>query len=212
MKLTEMTVHDYLELVASDAPAPGGGSASALVGAQGVGLFTMVAGLTLGRKKYVDFVDNCNEIIEAGKPIVAELTAQIDRDTDAYNMISAAFKMPKETDEEKAARSAAIQNGLKACTKTPMEMMELCGEAAALAASLLERGFNDTSASDLGVAFLSLKSGLQGAWRNVLINIGSLRDRAFAEECRKRGEILLDRALPLADAGFAKVVAMIEGE
>ena len=73
MKLKEMTVVDYMELLGSDAPAPGGGSASALVGAQGVGLFTMVAGLTLGRKKYLDFTDNCNTIIEQGKPIQLEL-------------------------------------------------------------------------------------------------------------------------------------------
>ncbi len=135
----------------------------------------------------------------------------MDRDTEAFNLVSDAFGMPKGTDEEKAARSAAIQNGLKACTKTPMEMMELCGEAAALAASLLERGFNDTSASDLGVAFLSLKSAIQGAWLNVLINIGSIKDEAFAAEYREKGKALLGSTLPLCDACFEKLVAMIEG-
>ena len=108
----------------------------------------------------------------------------MDRDTEAFNVVSDAFSMPKETDEQKAARSAAIQEGLKGCTKTPMEMMELCADGIALAASLQERGFNDTSASDLGVAFLSLKSGLQGAWLNVLINVGSIKDAAFAGDYR----------------------------
>ena len=135
----------------------------------------------------------------------------MDRDTEAFNLVSDAFSMPKETDEQKAARSAAIQNGLKACTKTPMEMMELCGETVALAASLLEHGFNDTSASDLGVAFLSLKAAIQGAWLNVLINVGSIKDEAFVTEYREKGKSLLDSVLPLCDACFEKLIAMIEG-
>ena len=90
-------------------------------------------------------------------------------------------------------------------------MMELMDEAVTLADSLLRAGFNDTAASDLGVAFLSLKAGIQGAWLNVLINIGSLKDRAFAEEYRTRGETILAHALPLADDGYAKLLAMIQG-
>lgn len=134
----------------------------------------------------------------------------MDRDTDAFNVVSAAFGMPKDTDEQKAARSAAIQNGLKGCTKTPMEMMELIDETLTLAHSLLGR-FNDTSASDLGVAFLSLKAGIQGAWLNVLINVGSLKDQEFAAEYRARGEKLLAHALPLADECYAEIVKLIDG-
>ena len=114
------------------------------------------------------------------------------------------------TEEEKAARSAAIQEGLKGCTKTPMEMMELIDETLTLAQSLLGR-FNDTSASDLGVAFLSLKAGIQGAWLNVLINVGSLKDQEFAAEYRAKGEALLAHALPLADECYAEIVKLIEG-
>ena len=180
MKLTEMTVHDYLELVASDAPAPGGGSASALVGAQGVGLFTMVAGLTLGRKKYVDFADNCNEIIEAGKPIVAELTAQIDRDTDAYNLISAAFKMPKDTDEEKAARKEAIYDATVVATNAPLYTLELCRNGMELGKKLIGK-FNTNCASDFGVGALNVKAAAYGAWMNVLINVSGLDEEAAAD-------------------------------
>lgn len=210
MKLADMTVTQFVDTVASDAPAPGGGSVAALEGSIGAALAAMVANLTQGRKKYAEYAEYAAEVEKKGNELKARLLDVMDRDTEAFNVVSAAFGMPKATDEEKAARSAAIQEGLKGCTKTPMEMMELCADAIALAASLLERGFNDTSASDLGVAFLSLKSGMQGAWLNVLINIGSLKDRGFAEDCRKRGEILLERALPLADAGFAKVVEMIQ--
>ena len=190
MKLTEMTVKDYLELVASDAPAPGGGSASALVGAQGVGLFTMVAGLTLGRKKYADFADNCNEIIEAGKPIVAELTAQIDRDTDAYNMISDAFKLPKETDEEKAARRAAIREATIVATEAPLYTLRLCREGMELGKKLIGK-FNTNCASDFGVGALNVKAGAHGAWMNVLINVSGL-DEETAAEYKAKGQAMID--------------------
>ena len=101
-------------------------------------------------------------------------------------------------------------SSLKGCTKTPMEMMELIDETLTLAQSLLGR-FNDTSASDLGVAFLSLKAGIQGAWLNVLINVGSLKDQEFAAEYRAKGEALLAHALPLADECYAEIVKLIEG-
>lgn len=212
MKLADMTVTRFVDTVASDAPAPGGGSVAALEGSIGAALTAMVANLTQGRRKYAEFAEYASTVEAKGNALKARLLDVMDRDTEAFNLVSAAFGMPKDTDEQKAARSAAIQEGLKACTKTPVEMMEVCADGIALAASLLEHGFNDTSASDLGVAFLSLKSGLQGAWLNVLINIGSLKDQAFAAAYRRQGEILLERALPLADAGFAKITAMIKGE
>ena len=199
MKLAELTVTGFADIVSSDAPAPGGGSCAALYGAIGAALTAMVGGLTQGRKKYAEYAE-----------LKARLLDVMDRDTDAFNVVSAAFGMPKDTDEQKAARSAAIQNGLKGCTKTPMEMMELIDETLTLAHSLLGR-FNDTSASDLGVAFLSLKAGIQGAWLNVLINVGSLKDQEFAAEYRARGEKLLAHALPLADEFYAEIVKLIDG-
>ena len=211
MKLAEMSVSRFVDTVASDAPAPGGGSVAALSGSIGAALTAMVANLTQGRKKYAEYAAFAAEVEKKGNDLKAQLLDVMDRDTEAFNLVSDAFGMPKDTDEQKAARSAAIQNGLKACTKTPMEMMELCGKAAELAASLLEHGFNDTSASDLGVAFLSLKSGIQGAWLNVLINIGSIKDAAFAEEYRAKGEALLAKTLPLCDECYRKIVAMIDG-
>ena len=203
MKLAEMTVTGFADTVASDAPAPGGGSCAALYGSIGAALTAMVGGLTQGRK-------HAAEVEKKGNELKTRLLDVMDRDTEAFNVVSAAFGMPKATDEEKAARSAAIQEGLKGCTKTPMEMMELIDETLTLAQSLLGR-FNDTSASDLGVAFLSLKAGIQGAWLNVLINVGSLKDQEFAAEYRAKGEALLAHALPLADECYAEIVKLIEG-
>ena len=212
-KLAELTTTEFVDLLASDAPAPGGGSAAALEGALGAALSAMVCGLTTVGKSKEKYADYQEFVIESQKKLTELKVAFVDvmdRDTEAFNVVSAAFGMPKATDEEKAARSAAIQEGLKGCTKTPMEMMELIDETLTLAQSLLGR-FNDTSASDLGVAFLSLKAGIQGAWLNVLINITSLKDQEFAAEYRAKGEKLLAHALPLADECYAEIVKLIEG-
>ena len=102
-----MTVKDYLDLLKSDAPAPGGGSVSALSAAQGVGLVAMVADLTIGREKYAEYEEVCKAAKEEALKLYSELVAGIDKDTEAFNKVSAAYKLPKNTDEEKAARSAA---------------------------------------------------------------------------------------------------------
>lgn len=210
MKLADMTVTAFADTVSSDAPAPGGGSCAALYGSIGAALTAMVGGLTQGRKKYAEYAEHAAEVEKKGNELKARLLDVMDRDTDAFITVSDAYGMPKATDEEKAARSAAIQDGLKGCTRTPMEMMELIDETVTLAASMIGR-FNDTSASDLGVAFLSLKAGIQGAWLNVLINIGSIKDADFAAEYRAKGEKLLAHTLPLADSCYAEVVRLIEG-
>ncbi len=198
MKLTDMTLKTYLDTMASDAPAPGGGSASALCGAQGAGLATMVAGLTVGKKKYEANQETCAQVIATGLPLVAALADQVDKDTEAFNLVSAAFKLPKSTDEEKAARSAAIQSGTLVSTEVPFETMVLALEALRNAKKLLE-GFNSGAASDLGVAALELLACVKGAWLNVLINIGSLKDTQKAADFHSRGEKIVAEAEALAD-------------
>ena len=210
MDLAELSVRRFAETVGSEAPAPGGGSAAALIGSMGAGLAAMVACLTQGRKKYAEYAAFAAEVEAKGKALQDKLLDVMDRDTEAFNAVSAAFTLPKDTEEQKAERSAAIQAGLKACTNTPLECMELCDEAIELGYDFLESGFNQSSASDLGVAFLSLKAAMQGAWLNVRINLGSIKDAAFVEAYRARGEALLERSLPLADAGYEKILQMIQ--
>ena len=205
MKLAELKTAEFVDLLASDAPAPGGGSAAALEGALGAALTAMVCGLTVGKKKYAEFQELAEEAQKKATDLKARFVDVMDRDTEAFNVVSAAFGMPKATDEEKAARSAAIQEGLKGCTKTPFEMMELAVETLELTASILGKS-NDSAASDLGVSALSLRSAIQGAWLNVLINIGSLKNKELAEDYRAKGETLLAKALPLADEIYSTVV------
>ena len=205
MKLAELKTAEFVDLLASDAPAPGGGSAAALEGALGAALTAMVCGLTVGKKKYAEFQELAEEAQKKATGLKARFVDVMDRDTEAFNVVSAAFGMPKATDEEKAARSAAIQKGLEGCTKTPFEMMELAVETLELTASILGKS-NDSAASDLGVSALSLRAAIQGAWLNVLINIGSLKNKELAEDYRAKGEALLAKALPLADQIYDTVV------
>ena len=210
MSLSELSVSAFIDDLASDSPAPGGGSAAALEAALGAALGVMVAKLTQGRKKYAEFAEHAAEIERKCDSLQSRLLGVMERDTDAFNKVSAAFALPKGTDEEKAWRSGAIQEALRGCTETPLELMELCDEGLDLIESMMGR-CNDTCVSDLGVAALSLKAGVQGAWLNVCINIASLKDKAFADECRKKGESLLSRTIPVADRCYAEVLRLSGG-
>lgn len=205
MKLAEMQVTEFVNLMASDAPAPGGGSAAALEGALGAALTAMVCALTVGKKKYVDVQELAVESQKKAEDLKARFVDVMDRDTEAFNAVSAVFAMPKDTDEQKAARKAAMQEALKGCTKTPFEMMQLACETLELTRSLVGR-LNASAASDLGCSALSLRAAIQGAWLNVLINISGIADEAFAAEYRANGQALLDKALPLADEIYAEIL------
>ncbi len=203
MELVKLTVEEFSKVMASDAPAPGGGSAAALAGALGSGLTAMVSALTIGKKKYADVQDLVTATQAKANALQEELVAAIDSDTEAFNVISAAFGMPKGTDEEKAARSAAIQEGLIACIESPLRIMELSAEAVKLAEGICGKA-NASAASDLGVSVLMLGTALRGAWLNVLINLGSLKDKEKAEVYRAKGEAILESA-GLSDKLFAKI-------
>lgn len=208
MKLVEMKVNDYLDVLKSDAPAPGGGSVSALAAAQGVGLFMMVCDLTFGKEKYADYQEICKEAKEKGTALYGELVEAIDKDTEAFNLVSAAFKMPKETDEEKAARKQAIADGTLVATQVPFRTMELAFEGLKIAVGL-EGKSNPNAASDLGVAALNLMAGIRGAWLNVKINLPGVKDEAAAKEFEEKGNKILAEAEAMAQPMYDKVLASL---
>lgn len=197
-KLVDMKVNDYLDVLKSDAPAPGGGSVSALAGAEGAGLLMMAADLTIGKEKYKDFEVAC----AAAKPVLAEavevLTAGIDRDTEAFNMVMAAFGMPKDTDEEKAARRAAIQEGTIASTEAPLANMRAAVKALE-AAEKMNGSFNPNCMSDFGVGVLNLKLCVQGAYMNVMINTPGIKDEETAAKYNAEAAELAARGAEIAD-------------
>lgn len=205
MKLTDMTVTAFNDVLASSAPAPGGGSASALMGALGTALIKMVAGLTAGKKKYAEHDALMHCIIDDAEEIRRRFIDVIDRDTDAFNAVSAVFSMPKDTDEQKAARKEAMQNALQGCTLTPFEMMCSAVAGISLADKMLDK-FNQNAASDLGVAALALKAAVQGAWLNILINLGGIEDQEFVKQYRDRGNEILRETMALADKVYENVL------
>ncbi len=208
MKLVDMQVKDYLDLLKSDAPAPGGGSVSALAGAQGVGLFMMVADLTLGKEKYAGYQEICGEAKEKGAALYAELVEAIDKDTEAFNLIAAAFKMPKETDEDKAARRKAIADGTLVATQVPFRTMQLGYEGLMIAKEMIGKS-NPNAASDLGVAILNLTGCIKGAWLNVLINLPGVKDEEKAAYYAAEGKKMYDEADAIASGLYDDVAASL---
>ena len=190
MKLAEHTVNDFVNVLASDVPAPGGGSAAALIGAVGASLAAMVAGLTLGKEKYREFAAQTEALQADGLRLQKRFLELIDQDTEAFNEVSAAYKLPKATEAEKEARRAAIELALQNATRTPFAMMETAAECLQLVAGAVGKT-NASAASDLGVAAYSLRAALHGAWLNVLINIGGIKDDAFVSQYKAAGQKLL---------------------
>ena len=198
MKLIDKTITDFTQILSSDVPAPGGGSVAALHGALGASLLGMVASLTTGRIKYAEHDSLMRDVIKRSDELRNHMLDIIDRDTEAYNMVSAVFAMPKDTDDEKEARFIAMQDALKACTLTPFEMME-CAYGVLELAMVMVGKYNTNAASDLGVAVLSIKASAQGAWLNVLINLEGIRDEIFSAKYTIAGSELIENITELAD-------------
>ena len=208
MELTKLSTFEFMNLLASREPAPGGGAAAALTGALGAALAVMVCCLTEGKEKFAAHQALVSDAKDRALDLTAAYLDLMDRDAAAFQAVSAAYRLPKDTQAEKTARSAAIQQGLRGCTAPPMEMMELAVEALELTASLVGKS-NPGAVSDLGVSALSLRAAIQGAWLNVLININTMKDQALAADFRSRGEALLAKALPLADEIYDTVAAAV---
>lgn len=181
MKLVDMTVAGFIEELASDSPAPGGGSVSALNGAIAAALTSMVGNLTIGKKKYADVEDEMREIVTKTTEIQKELLEAVDKDTDAFNVVFAAFKWPKETEEEKAARSAEIQRGTKIAADVPMAVAEKAVDLMPLIEKVIMKG-NQNSITDACCAMMACRYAVIGALLNVRINLGSIKDETFVKE------------------------------
>jgi len=189
MKLTAHSVSDLLVAFRSSEPTPGGGSASALAGAVGASLLAMVAGLP--KPKAATEAD-VRRLAAAGArctELAVSLEALVDQDSDAYQLVVGAFRMPKGTEEEKAARAAGIQKALIAATERPLEVMRRAAEALATAPVIAELG-NPNASSDVQVARELLVAGLRGAQQNVEINLGSLKDAGYVARVREEASRL----------------------
>lgn len=209
MNLVEMSLKDFADMTASDAPAPGGGAVAALEGAVGAALTSMVSALTIGKKKYADVQDLALKTQETAQSLKNELLKMIDEDAAAFNEVSAVFAMPKETDEQKAERKAAMQKALKGCTEPPLRMMELAVETLLLVNSVMGK-LNAGAVSDLGCAAAALRAAAQSSWLNVLINVGMINDEEFSSLARQKGQDLLKQTVELSDSIYAQVEAELQ--
>jgi len=188
----------FLDKLASRSPEPGGGSVSALVGALGAALISMVGNLTLGKEKYADVQDRIEELLKSSERLRDQLQTLIQRDTEVYADVSAAYKLPRETEEEKAERAARIQEALKKATEVPFEIAERCLEVARLSKTAAEIG-NVGAVSDAGVAVLLAEAAAQSAALNVKINVNSIQDRDFTESRWSRVQEILEETAGLRD-------------
>jgi glutamate formiminotransferase/formiminotetrahydrofolate cyclodeaminase len=184
---------DFLEAIASSDPVPGGGSVSAYAGALAAALTRMVAGLTIGKKKYVAVEAEMTVVAANAEGLARSLSQLVDRDADAYSAVSAAYKLPKDTEEATRSRNAEIAKALIGAAQVPLETARLCVQAAELAATVAAKG-NSNAVTDAGVAALLAEAGCKGAAWNVRINVASLEDRSAGAHLEQEATELVKAA------------------
>lgn len=189
--LVKSSIEEFNRILGSGSPAPGGGSVAALSGALGANLVSMVCNLSIGKDELVTFQNLLKESLEKAKSLSKSLLERVDLDTKAFNSVMAAFKMPKETEDDKGARRDAIQAGFKKAVQSPLGIAMECLEVLKLAEKLLGK-FNTNAVSDLGVAALQAYAGLEGAVMNVRINLPSIKDEKFVAETNSKVVALLE--------------------
>jgi formiminotetrahydrofolate cyclodeaminase len=203
--LTEKPVTIFLDELASSAPAPGGGSVAALSGALGAALVSMVCNLTVGKEKYADVQEDIKALLEKSEALRKELTDLLEEDVKAYTTYSKAAKMPRETEEQKAERAQAMQEALQVATNVPLRIAEAAVRVMELCSPVAEKG-NVWAVSDAGVAVLMAEAALRSAALNVLINLGSLKDKEFAAQKRAQLDRLLEGKGVMRDEIYDLVV------
>jgi formiminotetrahydrofolate cyclodeaminase len=202
MKLTELAFRQLLDAFRSPAPTPGGGSASAMTGAVGAALLAMIGAMPRHRAASEEDVDRLRAAGERSAAISGRLGALVDEDAASYDAVVAAYKLPKDSDAERTARGARIQEALTAATEIPLEVMRQC-EAAMEAAAVIARFGNPSAASDVGVALELLAAGSRGARLNVDINLGGIKTAGYADTVGHEAARLEAETARAADAARA---------
>ncbi len=206
-KLVNMTLSDFADETASESPAPGGGSISAYVGALGVSLATMVANLSSHKKGWDERWEEFSNWAEKGEALKSELVRLVDADTKAFNQIMSAFGLPKSTDEEKAARTKAIQDATKFAIEIPYKVMQTAYASMEVIKAMADIG-NPNSVSDAGVGALCARSAVMGAFMNVRINAAGYEDKIFVTDILNKGREIENKAIALE----AEILKIVDGK
>ena len=193
-KLVKMNMKIFLDELASSSPAPGGGSVAALSGALGAALSSMVCNLTIGKQGYESAQEEIVEILQRTEELRKQLTELIDKDTEAFNKVIEALKMPKETADQKEHRQYAMQNAFKHAADVPLETARKCIQILDCTRILVEKG-NKNSISDAAVSALMAQTGVQAAMLNVRINLRSIKDTEYTQKVTTELDELLRNAM-----------------
>jgi len=202
----EKNCTEFIDVLASSAPVPGGGGASAYVGAIGMALGSMVGNLTLGKKKYADVQEDIKKILSQAVLIQNSLIDLVEQDALVFEPLSKAYGLPKNTEEERLYKDKQMEECLQLACSVPLKIMEKAVEAIALHEELADKG-TKIALSDVGVGVLFCKSALMGASLNVFINTKLMQDRTYAEAINARSEKMLITEGKRADTIYEKVLS-----
>lgn len=201
---TKKSAEEFVEVLASKEPVPGGGGASALVGAVGCALGNMVGSLTVGKKKYADVEADIIALKEKADKLQAQLLELVDKDAEAFEPLAKAYGMPKETEEEKAEKARVMEAALKTACGVPLEIMHKCCEAIELIEEFAQKG-SRLALSDAGVGAAFCRAALFGASLNVFINTKAMADRGTAEKLNKEANDMMAEYGTRAEKVFTQV-------
>lgn len=197
-KIVDMSIKEYLDILKTDAPAPGGGGVSGLTAAQGISLTLMVIELTLGKKKYEEYMELIEKSRERALELYEELAVAADEDREVFLKLSEAYALPKETEEEKKIKQQVLGERSLAATEAPYKVMELSLEGLEITEKLVGKS-NKMAVSDLGVAAACFLAACKSAWLNVKINLPYLTDKDRAQAFEKGGRNILEKVTELSE-------------
>ena len=208
MTFEKMTCEEFVEVLASKEPVPGGGGASALVGALGTALGHMVGSLTVGKKKYADVEEDVRELMSRASKLQSELLSLIQKDADAFAPLARAYGLPKETPEEQQLKELVMETALQTAASVPLEIMEKCCESLELMKDFAAKG-SVLALSDAGVGAAFCRAALEGASLNIFINTKAMKNREYAEALNAKADRLLEQYKALADEVFQNVAGRL---
>ena len=210
MKITDNSCAEFVRVLATKAPVPGGGGASALCGAIGTALGNMVGSLTVGKKKYAAVEDEIKAMQAQCDALQAELLELVEKDAEVFAPLAAAYGLPKDTPEQAAEKARVMENALVAACEVPLAIMEACARAITLMEGFAAKG-SRLAVSDAGVGAALTRAALEGASLNVFINTKAMKDRETAKRFDDRANALLREYVPSAQATFDAVAAQLRG-
>ncbi|MBR6273772.1 MAG: cyclodeaminase/cyclohydrolase family protein [Lachnospiraceae bacterium] len=204
MNYNEKTIKDFIQVLSSKEPVPGGGGASALIGSIGIALGNMVGSLTVGKKKYADVEEDIKILMFKAERLAEKFQELIDKDAESFAPLAAAYALPKDTEEEKAERTRVMEAALETASLAPLEIMETVCEAVDIVSEFATKG-SKLAISDAGVAAIALRSALLGASLNVFINTASMQNRSLAAELEGRANEMIEEYGAKAEKIFNSV-------